>query len=359
MIGTPQNTSAQAKGDARRSPRSETAPSAPTRPPAPRAAVRYPTSDAPASSTWYAVTTINTFKHPRTNVCEAMRPTRSRAQGASAIALKPCQTSTPAPPTRAGTRPGTDTRARRAADARRATAPAAKTVPTSANTTSTPAPSGPSRVARLSIVDVAPFAAISSFAVRASDGSRAARAGRNSVEQTPTAAAAAKTTIGSSSTAPTAETTRAAAPRSTTPSRNRSRRKRSPRDAANGAITAAGSRRTTPAMPTAVVPPWSYANTPRATKCAHSADTEAPQANSARRTSTFRAATRRAANTWRRRVTITVNPTPHRDATPGLRARNVLAALLRRRIRPFASRSPRGARACVTSGAPLRRSPAG
>ena len=43
---------------------------------------------------------------------------------------------------------------------------------------------------------------------------------------------------------------------STIPSRNRSRRKRSPRDDANGAIAAAGSRRTRPAIPTAVDPPW-------------------------------------------------------------------------------------------------------
>ena len=59
---------------------------------------------------------------------------------------------------------------------------------------------------RLSIVEVAPFAAISSLAVRASDGSSAMRAGRNSVEQTPTADAAAKTMMRSSSSAPAAET---------------------------------------------------------------------------------------------------------------------------------------------------------
>ena len=119
MIGTPQNTSAQAKGGASRSPRSETAPSAPIRPPAPIAAVRYPTPVAPLWSTWYAVTTISTFRHPRTNVCVAMRPTRSRARGTSRIALKPSQTSTAAALAGARTRPGTDTRATRAADTRR------------------------------------------------------------------------------------------------------------------------------------------------------------------------------------------------------------------------------------------------
>ena len=85
------------------------------------------------------------------------------------------------------TRPGTETRASRTADASSVAALAAKTAATSANATSTPAASGPSRVPRLSIVEVAPFAAISSRAVRASDGSSATSAGRNSVEQTPTA----------------------------------------------------------------------------------------------------------------------------------------------------------------------------
>src|ERR1700709_905218 len=57
-------------------------------------------------------------------------------------------------------------------------------------------------------------------------------------------------------------------------------------------MTAAGSRRARPATPTAVDPPWSYANTPSATKWAHSAETDAPQAISARRTSALPAATR-------------------------------------------------------------------
>ena len=56
------------------------------------------------------------------------------------------------------------------------------------------------------------MAAISSRAVRASDGSSATSAGRNSVELMPTTDAAAKTMTRSSSIAPTAETTSAAAP---------------------------------------------------------------------------------------------------------------------------------------------------
>ena len=51
------------------------------------------------------------------------------------------------------------------------------------------------------------MAAISSLAVRASDGRSATRAGRKSVEQMPTAAAATKTMIRSSRIAPAAETT--------------------------------------------------------------------------------------------------------------------------------------------------------
>ena len=287
MIGAPQKTSAQAKGGARRSPWSETAPRAPTRPPAPIADARYPTSVAPLSSSWYAVTTINTFRHPRTNVCAAMRPTRSRARGTAAIALKPCRASNPARLADAGTLPApTRERAERPPPGEPPRLPPAllrhRRMPPARRQ-----PSGPASVPRLSIVELAPLAAISSFAVRASEGSSAMSAGRNSVEQTPTADAAVKTTMRSSSRAPAAEMTRAAAPRSTMTSRNRSRRKRSPRDDANGAIAAAGSRRMRPAIPTAVDPPWLYANTPRATKCAHSAEISAPQASSARRTSSF------------------------------------------------------------------------
>ena len=89
---------------------------------------------------------------------------------------------------------------------------------------------------------------------------------------------------------PTAEPASAAAPSSVSASRNRSRRKRSPSDAANGAMIAAGSSRTSPATPTAAVPPCSYANTPSATKCIHSDAIAAPQASSTRRTSRLLAA---------------------------------------------------------------------
>ena len=65
--------------------------------------------------------------------------------------------------------------------------------------------------------------------------------------------------------------------------RKRSRLKWSPNEAAKGATSAAGSRRTSPAIPTATVPPELYAKTPSATKCAHSAVIAAPQASSRRR----------------------------------------------------------------------------
>ena len=187
-----------------------------------------------------------------------------------------------------GRRPGTDTRASRPAETRRAAAPTAKTAATSANATSTPAASGPSRVPRLSIVEVAPLAAISSRAVRASDGSSDMRAGRKSVEESRPRIRRRRRRCDRPSAAPTAETSESRrAQRARLPSRKRSRRKRSPREDANGAIAAAGSKRMRPAIPTAVDPPWLYANTPSATKCAHSAEIDAPQASSARRTSTF------------------------------------------------------------------------
>ena len=244
-----------------------------------------------------------------------MRPTRSRARGTSLIASKPCQTSARAPLGAATTRPSTETRASKAAETTRAAAAATKTASTLIKVTSSPAASGPSKVPRLSIVEVAPFAAISSRAVRARDGSSAISAGRNSVEQTPTSDPATNTIVRSSIAAPMAEMTSAAAPSRTRASRNRSRRKRSPKEAANGAIAAAGSRRRRPATPTAVEPPWPYANTPSATKCAHSADISAPQASSARRMSTLRAAMRSAPSASRERDARRLNPPPSPCAT--------------------------------------------
>ena len=89
-------------------------------------------------------------------------------------------------------------------------------------------------------------------------------------------------------------------------SRNRSRRNRSASDAAKGASTAAGSMRATPAMPTAEVPPTRYANTPSATKCAHSAATSPPDA--ARPAAAARSAPRRRDSQLPRR--------PHRASQP-------------------------------------------
>jgi hypothetical protein len=62
---------------------------------------------------------------------------------------------------------------------------------------------------------------------------------------------------------------------------------------------AAGNKRTTPAIPTAVVSPCRYANTPRATKCAHSTAIQPPQAISALRKAGRRATTPRRRPTWR------------------------------------------------------------
>ena len=57
------------------------------------------------------------------------------------------------------------------------------------------------------------------------------------------------------------------------------------------------SQRSAETTPTAAVPPFSYANTPSATKCIHSAAIAAPQASSTRRTSRLLAAVPRAETT--------------------------------------------------------------
>src|SRR5439155_979743 len=110
--------------------------------------------------------------------------------------------------------------------------------------------------------DVAPFGAISPSHVRASDGSNACSIGRNSVEPSPTQAAKAETRNFSFANAAAAEPARATHWKSVTASKKSSRRNRSPSDAANGAALAAGSSRTSPAIPTAAAPPTRYAKTP-------------------------------------------------------------------------------------------------
>ncbi len=264
---------------------------APRRPPTPSAAVMYPTAPSPASSNSNTVTTIRTFRQPRTNPCATISATTRRRFGSARRAAKPA--SSGRLPVGAGTatrtRPSTRTLAKIPAAAASAAAPTPKTTPGSAIDTSSPAPSGPTSVPIPSTVEVAPFEAISSAGVRARDGSNAWSAGRTSVEATPTGAARAMMRVSFPPIAKTAaEAASARAPTSDVMARKRSRRKRSPRAAANGARSAAGSRRTSPAMPTASVPPASYAKTPSATKCIHSAVTAAPQASSARRSCRFR-----------------------------------------------------------------------
>jgi hypothetical protein len=107
----------------------------------------------------------------------------------------------------------------------------------------------------LSIVDVAPFEAINSSGVRTRDGSSACRAGLIRVEDRPIRPAKTNTSVVFSAKAATADPARAIAPRSIITMRKRSRRKRSPSEAANGAMTPAGNSRTSPATPTAEVPP--------------------------------------------------------------------------------------------------------
>jgi hypothetical protein len=154
-------------------------------------------------------------------------------------------------------RPSTRTRERSNAARRRAPAPTVKTSPASARETSAAATNGPTRVPRLSIVEVAPFDAISSSGVRARDGNSATSAGLMSVVASPSSAAKAYTRSSASAKNAAAEPASAAEPTRLVASRKRSRRKRSPSDAAKGARTAAGNRRTSPAIPTADAPPAS------------------------------------------------------------------------------------------------------
>jgi hypothetical protein len=109
----------------------------------------------------------------------------------------------------------------------------------------------------LSIIEVAALDAMSSSGVRASEGSSACRVGLMSVHARPNTAAKTKTRTTASAKAAAAEAPSATEPRMSIATRNRSRRNRSPREAANGARIAAGSNRTSPATPTADVPPCS------------------------------------------------------------------------------------------------------
>ena len=258
-IGRPQKRSAQPKGIASCLPLSLIAPATPSRPPTPIAAVMYPTAPAPAWRTRKAATTIRTFKQPRTKHCAVISPMISRGLGARArvrkLAESICRRLSGSAEASKSIRPSMRTRVTRAAATSKAAAPLAKTNPTLARAASAPANSGPRSVPKLSTVDVAPFEAISSSHVRASDGSNACRAGRKSVDATPTRAANAKTRTFAPANEAAAEPARAAASSRAIPSRKRSRRNRSPNDAAKGATTAAGSRRTSPAIPTADVPP--------------------------------------------------------------------------------------------------------
>ena len=63
----------------------------------------------------------------------------------------------------------------------------------------------------------------------------------------------------------------------------RSRRNRSVRTAANGAVIAPGRTRISATIPTAPAPPWSYANTATATTYIHFPVSEPAQASSTRR----------------------------------------------------------------------------
>ena len=187
---------------------------------------------------------------------------RSRRRGSRAIAPKPGRkgSARASPSARDQADPALDRDPRGAGTPPREAPPRQRRRrrPASATETSTPATSGPTSVPRLSIVDVAPFDAISSSGVRASEGSNACSAGRMSVTANPSNGSEREHERIRRLRRRRRPTRRAQqTPTSVIARRKRSRRKRSPSDAANGATIAAGSRRTSPAMPTAAGPPAS------------------------------------------------------------------------------------------------------
>ena len=173
-----------------------------------------------------------------------------------------------------------------------------------------------------------------------------------SVDDNPTTPARTNTGTDSPAKAAAPEPASAPDPTSTIASRKRSRGKRSPSEAANGATSAAGNRRTRPAIPTADAPPCSNAKTPSATKCAHSAATAAPHASSTRLTFSFRTAAVRAESTRPRRPTRRLNPfarlrtrrlpVPSLEFPPPPPSRLARQAIARSRRRAILSRRWRG-----------------
>ena len=112
-----------------------------------------------------------------------------------------------------------------------------------------------------------------------------------------------------------------------------------------------------PGHPTAAVPPRSSANTPSATKCAHSAAIAAPQASSTRRRPSLRAAAARPETTSRRRPTAEIeNPRRRQDKhrCPGAARPNTRFSSWRRLRLP----ALRAARADGSSAPHPRASPA-
>jgi len=249
-----------------------------------------------------------------TNVCAAIRPTSARARGTAPIAGSvPDRTLPPlARPTMALDRTH-EQAGRRHEESDRA---GRKTAATSANATSSPAASGPNRCQDSRSVHVAPFAAIRSLPFApATAATLEVRAGRES-EQTPTAAAAPKTRNRSPhrSSCRNYERRRSqqhnSQEKSLTPE-SIAQRRCERRDHAPGAdARARRSNRRGSAMRRTQTPP-TRRSAPTQPK------NRRAQANSARRTSTFRPR-HQTRERLRRRDIRTVNPTPKPHAGPAV-----------------------------------------
>ena len=171
-------------------PTSAAAASAPSRPPMPTAELRKPTPDLPVSSSFRAITTMSTFSIPSTNVCAEKRATSRRSRRSRTIVRKPASSSSTMDT--ASSRSASSTSAtgrmpmRRNADQSTVPAVTRNTSPGPLAARSRPPSAGPPKIPTLSIVLAATLAAVSSSGVRASEGIRAASAGRKAVAATPT-----------------------------------------------------------------------------------------------------------------------------------------------------------------------------
>ena len=163
----------------------------------PHAALMAPKPSSPQSSRSSASTGTKTSSAPATRVWAETSETISRARGsettARAPALTTCSTRSDSAGEASSASAGVAVRipARSSADQRNVPAAIANETPGPLTAMTTPPRAGPAKAPTLSIVLEATFAAVSSSGDRASEGKRAAWAGRNAVPAAEASAASA------------------------------------------------------------------------------------------------------------------------------------------------------------------------